>query len=382
MKKYLLLLFTLLIFESVTLAQPVESLQPTATKFNTVVFGTMLEKYGLEVNKDGEFYGFLADVLTDLSNRVGFDYTLKVVEGPPQLLEGVSTGVFDGVLSYATITAERETNFVDFSFPFLTSGISILISDPEDSLFVIIWQVLSNIKIWLTLLSFLGVILIWGWFSTWIFSHINHKKWFKDRQLSLHLAPLFFKAVWFSMVKNSPQSLSSQSIENAHFLSRIILMPLWVLGLVMTSIIIGQISSEMTLNSLKNNVNNIYELRNHPVGTIAGSTSQSYLTKEGFRYVKTFSTIEELYTASQNQTIRAVVYDHTVLLILQKESQNSNVPLNFFAKNLKEEFVGIPFNPDFRAKNEHLFSQINLSIIRMHNDGTLKTLIQKWYGNR
>ncbi|MDR9437897.1 MAG: transporter substrate-binding domain-containing protein [Halomonas sp.] len=79
----------------------------------------------------GEMVGFDMDIISELSERAGFEYNLRTMDFNG-IIPAVQTGNVDIAIAGITITEERE-EVVDFSDPYYDSGLRILVGANDDS---------------------------------------------------------------------------------------------------------------------------------------------------------------------------------------------------------------------------------------------------------
>jgi ABC-type amino acid transport substrate-binding protein len=159
----------------------------------------------------------------------------------------------------------------------------------------------------------------------------NKDKWRKEKPLTLSLAPRVFQALWFSVVNNSAHNLSGNSLPNAHWISRLVIIPLWVFSFLMTSIIIAQMSSKMTLQKLKISVENFSDLKNKPVGALESSTGADFLKENKFTKIKLYSKIDDAFLDMKNKKIRSIIYDHPIIVNFNKIAEEQGIKTNIIA---------------------------------------------------
>ncbi len=80
----------------------------------------------------GEMVGFDMDIISELSERAGFEYELETMDFNG-IIPAVQTGNVDIAIAGITITEERE-EIVDFSDPYYDSGLRILVGANDDSI--------------------------------------------------------------------------------------------------------------------------------------------------------------------------------------------------------------------------------------------------------
>jgi len=78
--------------------------------------------------------GFSIDLLKEIKQRSGIQYSLQVETSFSEMLEKIKNKKADVAIANISITAEREKT-MDFSYPIFDSGIQILERKPSTSFF-------------------------------------------------------------------------------------------------------------------------------------------------------------------------------------------------------------------------------------------------------
>ncbi|XP_044431848.1 glutamate receptor 2.8-like [Triticum aestivum] len=111
--------------------------------------------------------GYCIDVFEAAAKNLPhvLDYHFVVVDGLyDQLVRNVSSGIFDAAVGDITITAERAVH-VDFTMPYIESGVSLLVLNEDDSKPTIEWVFLKplTMELWLAIVGgfFLTGIVVW-----------------------------------------------------------------------------------------------------------------------------------------------------------------------------------------------------------------------------
>ncbi|RWS24662.1 glutamate receptor: ionotropic kainate 3-like protein 2 [Leptotrombidium deliense] len=139
---------------------------------------TMLVQSIKPLTGNDVYEGFCMDIIQELSKFLGFTYTIKIPNVKKSLKLNVKTGKWEGILGdvmYAegdnevlgivdlTVTKERE-ELVDFSHPFLNTGIGILFKKPGK----------SEAKVYAFLDPFSAPVWLCTVFSAILFSFFKH----------------------------------------------------------------------------------------------------------------------------------------------------------------------------------------------------------------
>ena len=100
---------------------------------------------------------------------------------------------------------------------------------------------------------------------------------------------------------------------------RIIALVWMFAGLIMISGFTAAIASALTVDKLDVGINSLTDLNNVRVGTVKSSSSEEYLTQNGFDFITT-KNIEEGFTLIKDNKIDALVYDAPILKYLYQIS--------------------------------------------------------------
>jgi ABC-type amino acid transport substrate-binding protein len=354
-----------------------------AENLPVINFATTLDD-SIKVQPNGELAGLEVDLIKNLGKKIGFIPKFTAYKLFSNTLNKVKNGEKDAGFSMITINKKRSIESFDFSFPYFVSGLSILsVENSEYKLFqgVDLISIFFDANIWTTLLVFGVFIFSIGKLFSFFVERRNKDKWRKEKPLTLSLAPRVFQALWFSVVNNSAHNLSGNSLPNAHWISRLVIIPLWVFSFLMTSIIIAQMSSKMTLQKLKISVENFSDLKNKPVGALESSTGADFLKENKFTKIKLYSKIDDAFLDMKNKKIRSIIYDHPIIVNFNKMAEEQGIKTNIIAPKITEEFYGIIFNKKFAQNNPKIIRSINLEIMKMLTDGHIAKLGIQWGWN-
>jgi polar amino acid transport system substrate-binding protein len=135
---------------------------------------------------------------------------------------------------------------------------------------------------------------------------------------------------------------------------------------------IAQLSSDLTMQSLKANINGPEDLRGRRVAVVGGTTSYEYMRKER-AYIDTFPTVEDAYDALLKGTVDAVVYDATNLLFYANNEGKGKVVVVGKIFEPQDYGLAIPQGSPLREK-------INRAILNLVENDELGRTFAKWLG--
>jgi polar amino acid transport system substrate-binding protein len=142
-------------------------------------------------------------------------------------------------------------------------------------------------------------------------------------------------------------------------------------SVVFVSYFTATITSNLTIQSLKGDINGPEDLPGRKVGTTTGSTAATYLKSQGVEPIE-FSKIEESFVALNNHQLDAVVFDAPVLLYYAANKGANKVRMA--GPLLKKESYGILF-----PRGSALRKPVNEALLKLRENGTYDALYAKWF---
>ncbi len=316
------------------------------------------------VMKDGDTYsGFSVDLWQAVAKELGRSYTFVEKNNVKDILDGVKAGEGDLAISAISITSEREDQF-DFSQPMFDSGLQIMVRDDADQGFS--WR-----QVW-TLLSTGGVPILLGVLAALIVIPA-HIAWFFERKHDNHMFPPnyfpgIFHAMWWATGAAAGQQPDPVFSGWGRLLSTILIL----VSAVFMSYFTATITTVLTVQQLKGDINGPGDLPGRKVGTTPGSTAASFLRVMRVEPAE-YSKIEDAFLALENKQIDAVLFDAPVLLYYAANKGQGKVRL--VGGMLKRENYGILF-----PQGSALRKPVSEALLKLQEDGTYDALYAKWFG--
>ncbi len=319
-----------------------------------------VERKPFAMNVDGVLTGFSIDLLQALAAQLGWEAHVSAVPSFGKMLESVDGGGVDLAVGNISITAERENQF-DFSHPVFDAGLQILIPQEGTG-----GGVLSALFTWEMAAWILGAVFV-------IFVIANLMWWFERRR-----APYFqrsyreglWPSFWYTMhvmisggfEEHVPRSLPA----------RVLGIALVVGSLFLVSAFVAKITSTMTVNELRADIESYTDLYGKKVGTTANSTAAAFLQLKGIRY-QAYDNIDDLFDGLKRGKLDAVVHDAPILRYYAADEGRGTTRV-----------VGEPFK---REKYGILFPQgsgrvevVNRALLSLRENGTYDEIYQRWFG--
>jgi polar amino acid transport system substrate-binding protein len=132
------------------------------------------------------------------------------------------------------------------------------------------------------------------------------------------------------------------------------------------------VTSNLTLQQLRGDINGPEDLPGKKVASVKGSTSVEYLRQHNAE-VEEFAKVEEAYQALQQGQVSAVVYDAPVLLYYASHEGKGKVQT--VGAIFRKENYGIVF-PD----KSPLRKRVNEALLKLRENGAYDQLYTKWFG--
>lgn len=312
------------------------------------------------INENGQYRGFSIDLWEDIAEQLGVK--TKFVEQPTvkSLLSMVQSGQADVGIAAISITAEREKT-LDFSQPMFDAGLQIMVR-ASDGGTASIWQILSSPTL-LPLLSILPLLILIPSHIIWLVERRHNDGLLDDTRY----LPGIGKAIWWAA-----GTVGAQADEMPRSpLGRFFAVLMMFAGVVFVAFFTAALTSALTVQQLRGDIQGPQDLPGKRVATTAGSTAAAYLRKNRARVVA-FPRIEQAYEALEKNEVQAVVFDAPVLL--------------YYAANKgadKVQVVGSMFNEeDYGIAVETgspLRKRINRALLALRENGEYQALYDKWF---
>jgi ABC-type amino acid transport substrate-binding protein len=321
------------------------------------------------IEKNGRLTGYSIELWERVVReaRLPFDPDngYKVAENVAEMLDEIRAGHADAGVAAVSITSEREKT-IDFSYPFKESGLQILTKDqPTSSFRRTVAKVFKGDIVWL-LIGLFVVLLV-----------NSHIIWFLERKRNAESFPEgyvagLWEAVWWSICTIITGGCENKApLGVAGRLTAIV----WMLaGAALFTYITATITSAMTVDTLNSDVQSVADLKSRKwsVGTLAGSTAQAFLERQGLA-VKTFSDVESAGAALADDKVKAVIYDAPMLLYYAKN--NPDKQLGVVGELFEKQSYGIAVPPGSPHRKE-----ITRAILALREQGFFEELENKYFG--
>ena len=312
---------------------------------------------------DGSYAGYSIDVWQEIARRNNWSTTFVWTETVKDLLANVQDGKVDAGIAGLSMTKERE-DVVDFSYPMFSSGLQVMVGDAHSSS----WRdTLSNVFS-PTLARLLGIVLLVLFVAgnfVWIFN--RHR----DDYPKGYIRGVG-EGMWWAgstITANEPVGRDPSKAW-----SRVVSL-MWVFaGIIFVANLTASISSQLTVQSIRGQINGVDDLVGKRVVTVASTTAEKELMTRGLQFEKV-TKIDEAYSRLLAHQVDAIVYDAPVLQYRALHSGQGK--LRVVGEVFRPEPYGIAL-----PTGSTLREQIDATLLTMTADGTLSTLKDRYFGTR
>ncbi len=263
-------------------------------------------------NAEGQWSGISIDLWRELARELNLEYQF-VEEDLTGLITGVNEGRLDVAIAALTVTHTRE-EMLDFSHPFYTTGLSIAVPHNNQNRFSLLFEAFFS-SAFLKVIASLGSLLLIFGLIVWLLERRRNSAQFDPKPLKGIGDGFWWAAVTMTTVgygDKAPLTLGG----------RLVALVWMFAGLILISTFTAAITTSLTVAELGSSIQGPQDLARVRVGSVTGSTSESYLRAQHLGYVSAPTPAIALDEMSAGKS-DAVVYDTPLLkyLIGQRPSQ-------------------------------------------------------------
>jgi len=316
------------------------------------------------LTKDGPV-GATIDFWKKMADLLETRYEFVECTGVADKLEKLADGRIDVAIGGITITEERETQF-DFTQPTFRSGLDILIrTDSEPAFSSLLVSLFEKNKLFIFLLLILLVVI--AGHIIWL-AERSTKKW--STSFHRNYFPGVLDGMYWALVTAS--TVGYGDLVPKKWIGKVLSALLIVIFLPLFGFLIASLSSDLTLYSLRTNIQGPEDLAGKQVGVIKGTTSEEYL-RDGPSNLFKFEDADQMYKALLVKAVDAVVYDAPVLKYFANTIGKGKVEV--VGKLFEQQYYGIAVR-----QGSPLREEINRDLLALEESGDYASVIEKWFG--
>uniref|UniRef100_A0AAY4DFV4 Glutamate receptor n=1 Tax=Denticeps clupeoides TaxID=299321 RepID=A0AAY4DFV4_9TELE len=379
----------------------------TGLENKTVIVTTILEapyvmlKKNADLFMDNERYeGYCVDLAAEIAKHCGFKYQLKIVGDGKYGARDAETKIWNGMvgelvygkadiaIAPLTITLVRE-EVIDFSKPFMSLGISIMIKKPQKSK-PGVFSFLDPLayEIWMCIVfAYIGVSVV-----LFLVSRFSPYEWhteeYEDGQIQTNESTNefgIFNSLWFSLgafmrqgCDISPRSLSGRIVGGVW----------WFFTLIIISSYTANLAAFLTVERMVSPIESAEDLAKQT--EIAYGTLDSGSTKEFFRRSK-IALFDKMWTYMRGAEPSVFVKTTAEGVLRVRKSKGKYAYLlestmNEYIEQRKPcDTMKVGGNLDSKGygiatpKGSSLRNAVNLAVLKLNEQGLLDKLKNKWW---
>jgi len=308
--------------------------------------------------------GFSVELWQEIAGQMRVEWQFVMKPTVRELLASVNAHEAALGISAISITAERELQG-DFSQPMFEAGLQILVP-AQNSQGNVIGAIIAGALSSAALPTFGIVLLIILIFAhlVWLFERRNPNGMLVHRSY----LPGIFECCWWAA-----STLATQADQMPRAALARILAVIWMFtSVVFIAYFTAAVTSSLTVQQLRGEINGPDDLPGKRVATVRGSTSAEYLRQRSVEPVE-FAKVEDALDALQQDQADAVVYDAPVLLYYA--SHEGKGKMQTVGSIFRKENYGIAFPTDSPYRKP-----VNEALLKLKENGTYDQLYKKWFG--
>lgn len=314
--------------------------------------------------ENGKLTGFSVELWNEIAKQMNVKFDFVAKPNVKELLDALTSQQAALGISAISITAERELE-LDFSQPMFDAGLQILAPVHSDRA-ALIKSIFANLFSAAVVPYVLGVALILVAIAhlVWWFERrhpsgmLTHQKYF----------PGIFEVCWWAA-----STLATQADQMPRAaLARTIAVFWMFTSVVFIAYFTAAVTSSLTLQQLRSDINGPEDLPGKRVASVKGSTASEYLREHNIEAMD-YAKVDDTYQALQQSQADAVVYDAPVLLYFASHEGKGKVQT--VGAIFRKENYGIAF-PD----KSPLRKRVNEALLNLKENGTYDSLYAKWFG--
>uniref|UniRef100_A0A8C9RTC4 Glutamate receptor n=1 Tax=Scleropages formosus TaxID=113540 RepID=A0A8C9RTC4_SCLFO len=373
----------------------------------TIIVTTILEAPYVMLKKNAELFidndryeGYCVDLAAEIAKHCGFKYQLKIVGDGKYGARDAETKIWNGMvgelvygkadiaIAPLTITLVRE-EVIDFSKPFMSLGISIMIKKPQKSK-PGVFSFLDPLayEIWMCIVfAYIGVSVV-----LFLVSRFSPYEWhteeYEDGQIQTSESTNefgIFNSLWFSLgafmqqgCDISPRSLSGRIVGGVW----------WFFTLIIISSYTANLAAFLTVERMVSPIESAEDLAKQT--EIAYGTLDSGSTKEFFRRSK-IALFDKMWTYMKSAEPSVFVKKTSEGVLRVRKSKGKYAYLlestmNEYIEQRKPcDTMKVGGNLDSKGygiatpKGSSLRTPVNLAVLKLSEQGVLDKLKNKWW---
>lgn len=306
------------------------------------------------------FAGFDIDLWQAVAARAGIEYEIRQFTFQ-QLLAALREGEVDVGLAGITINSERVRD-MDFSHPYMRSGLRILTRPRQESSWVALLRAVANSAATQALLYLLGFIAL----AANVLYFVERGRGAIDESYLRGVC----ESAWCILATMT--TVGYGDIAPKTWFGRFVAALVMLTGIGLFGLIVADLSAGLTLQQLNTEIKSAADLRGRPVATVEDSTSVDVLEDYGAS-IRTTAEIAEAFRLLEQETVDAVVFDGPPLQQYVADHQDSGAVL--VDGLIEPQQYGIAL-----LSGSELRTPVNAALLELEESGEIARLYEEWFG--
>lgn len=313
--------------------------------------------------KEGDAYGgFSAELWEAVAREANLRTTWREVGNVAEIIEAVRVGQGQVAIAAISITAQREERF-DFSQPMFEAGLQVMLR-AETSVGLGLGQIVEMFTTGAMpmLLGLLALLILVPAHIVWL-GERRHP----DSLVEKSYFPGIFTAMWWAtgaavgQQPDQPRSAFGRALSAAQI----------IVSVIFVTYFTAAVTSAMTVQQLRGDINGPEDLPGRRVATTTGSTAASYLRQLNVSPTE-FGQIAQAFKALDDRQVDAVVFDAPVLLYHAATAGRGKARV--VGPVFRKENYGILF-----PQGSPLRKPVNEALLKLRESGAYDRIYNRWF---
>jgi ABC-type amino acid transport substrate-binding protein len=317
--------------------------------------------------ENGKLIGFSIDLWEAVAKEAGLQFEMQNVETVPQMLEALKSRQADVAIAAISITAERHA-FMDFSQPYYDSGLQIMVATNAARSGNFAGNLSRQFLNWNTF-KVVGLVFL-------VMFLISHLVWWFERRRNAEMYPEAYgpgvwESFWWTVSMLCTGGCEAKGPMGVP--ARLVAIMWMLVSIVLIAYFTAAVTTEMTVKTLTGDISGPGDLPGVKVGTIAGSTAETYLRNNKAK-VSPYPDVPSAVAALNAGELKAVVYDAPILRYYL--AKRIGTRLRLVGPTFEKQFYGIGLQ-----EQSPLRLPINRALLALNERGFMDELQKKWFGS-
>ncbi|MCP5032715.1 MAG: glycine betaine/L-proline ABC transporter substrate-binding protein ProX [Actinomycetia bacterium] len=315
---------------------------------------------------EGRYGGFSIELLRLVADDVGAEVDLYAVNSTAKLIDDVARDQADIGIGAVAITSRREQS-VDFTQPYIDSGLQILVADRDEGAFggrlgAVARAIFSPGLLILILVLMVALVVA------------AHAIWLTERKTNPDFPESYrsgiWESLWWASVTATTVGYGDKTPKGT--LGRVFGL-LWMFsGLFVLAYFTAGITTSFAIDELSRAIDGPADLRGHAVGATADSAAIEFLQLQGIGATE-YPTADEAYDALLTGDLDAVVHDAAILQHFVATDGRGGADVSGLVFAERGFGLAVPTDSD-------LTETLNRALLRVVESGEYKALHDRWFG--